>query len=169
MKSKGHIYLIEAMDILVKRYQYSIEAYFVGDGKLKDDLYKEVLKRDLTKYVHFIGFQNNPYKYVRNSDVFVLPALWEGFGNVIVEAMACNTPVISSNCEAGPKEIISNKINGLLVEPQNTDSLVEAIRMIIEDDKLRDNLVINGAKRAQDFNSDIIVKEYENHVISLFK
>lgn len=169
LKSKGHIFLIQAIEILIKEYQYPIEAYFIGNGKMKDVLYNEVSKRNLISNIHFLGFRTNPYKYVRNSDIFVLPSLWEGFGNVIIEAMACNTPVISTSCESGPKEIITNTVNGLLVEPHNIEALVNAIKSIIENEELRYRIVMNGAKRAQDFNVKIIVKEYENHVISLLK
>lgn len=169
VKSKGHIYLIEATDILIKEYKIPIDLYFVGDGNLKSLLQSEVSSRGLEDFVHFLGFQANPYKFIKNSDLFVLPALWEGFGNVIIEAMACETPVIATNCESGPKEIITNRINGILIEPKDVFSLVAAINEVIYNDELRKEIKEKGSIRANDFDIEIIIKEYEKHAISLIK
>lgn len=166
VKSKGHRYLIEALRILNFEKNYNIEAYFIGEGKLKEELINEVNLKKLINKVHFLGFKSNPYKYVKNSDIFVLPALWEGFGNVIVEAMACGIPVISSNCESGPKEIIEDNYNGLLIEPQNVNDLVEKIQSLLDDKILYNKISKNALIRANDFDAKKIVKQYENYIMS---
>lgn len=167
VKSKGHRYLIQALEILNFRDGLDVDAYFIGDGRLKSELLTEVEHRNLHDRVHFLGFKANPHKYVRNCDVFVLPALWEGFGNVIVEAMVCGTPVISTNCESGPKEIITHNHDGLLVEPRSVERLAESIRRLLTDSELCSTLSRNALKRVQDFDSRKIVKQYENHILFL--
>jgi len=115
--------------------------------------------------VEFLGFQTNPFKYMRNGDVFVLPALWEGFGNVIVEAMACGIPVISTLCESGPREIIEHSKTGILVEPKNVSQIVEAIQLIKDNDNLADQLRSNALHRATDFDVSLITRQYEKHFL----
>ena len=93
----------------------------LGDGELKD--YLTALSRalglrtfDITKDppsehydVYFLGFQENPYKFLYRSRLFVFTSAWEGFPNALLEAMACRLPVISANCEYGPAEILGIK------------------------------------------------------------
>ncbi len=73
------------------------------------------------------GFVNNPYPYMSNADVFVLSSRWEGFGIVIAEAMACGTPVVSTDCPSGPAEILENGRYGKLVPVGDSDAVAEAI------------------------------------------
>lgn len=72
--------------------------YFAKDGD-----YKNIADCDIL----FLGFKKNPFKYMKNTTVFALPSLWEGLGNVIVEALVCGAPVVSSDCRAGPRELLA--------------------------------------------------------------
>ena len=99
---------------------------------------------------------------MRAADVFVLSSLWEGFGNVIVEAMAMGTPVISTDCPHGPNEIITNGVNGLLVPPGDAAALAWAMLRLAEDASLRARLAQAGQLRAQHFSADRIVGEFED-------
>jgi len=78
-----------------------LRTYSVWSGKKIDDHYD----------TYFLGFQKNPFKFIRSSKLFVMTSLLEGFGNTIVESMACGTPVMSTRCRFGPSEIISPKLN----------------------------------------------------------
>ncbi len=165
VKSKGHIYLLEAMNELVNKRGYDIKLRLIGTGPLRKELGEVAKRYHLEKHVEFLGFQTNPFKYMRNGDVFVLPALWEGFGNVIVEAMACGIPVISTLCESGPREIIEHSKTGILVEPKNVSQIVEAIQLIKDNDNLADQLRSNALHRATDFDVSLITRQYEKHFL----
>jgi glycosyltransferase involved in cell wall biosynthesis len=82
--------------------------------------------------VDFLGFQDNPLPYFRRADAFVLSSYAEGFGNVLVEAMGCGTPVIATNCEHGPAEILDDGRYGMLVEPRNAQALADAMGRVTE-------------------------------------
>jgi len=94
------------------------------------------------------------------ADVFVLSSLFEGFGNVIVEAMACGTPVIATSCPYGPPEIIKDGVNGILVPPGDEEALSQAIIWVLTDEVLKQRLSQNGKERSQDFNARTIAFLY---------
>ena len=80
--------------------------------------------------VDFVGFRDNALPFFRQADAFLLSSRCEGFGNVIVEALGCGTPVISTRCDYGPSEILDNGRFGLLVEPQNPAELADAMDQV---------------------------------------
>jgi glycosyltransferase involved in cell wall biosynthesis len=94
------------------------------------------------------------------ADVFVLSSLFEGFGNVIVEAMACGTPVVATDCPYGPREIIRDGVSGLLVEPASAASLARGILRVLTDEELKRRLAANGFERSRDFEAESIAGEY---------
>lgn len=106
--AKGFEYLIEAFKEAKKRNN-NLELVIIGDGELRDKLRCEG--------VHFLGYQENPYKFVKNAKLFVMSSLWEGFGNTIVESMLCKTAVLSVDCKSGPSEILNNAEFGKLIPP----------------------------------------------------
>jgi glycosyltransferase involved in cell wall biosynthesis len=94
--------------------------------------------------------------------VFAVSSAYEGFGNVIVEAMACGIPVVSTRCPSGPDEIIAHDVNGLLVPVDDEDAMAEAILSLLKDEALRKRLSQAGRARAEDFGLEKILKEYED-------
>lgn len=105
-KQKGQKYLIQVFAELKKEIR-DLQLVFLGEGELEDKLKYQARELGVEGDVHFLGFQNNPYKFIANSSLFVFPSLHEGFPNALVEAMACGTPVISSDCKSGPREILA--------------------------------------------------------------
>lgn len=158
-KTKDQPTLFRALDIIIKKQPARL--MIVGDGTEKEKLIKLVNQMGLSSNVAFLGFQNNPYKYMKQASVFVLSSLQEGFGNVIVEAMACGTPVVSTDCASGPSEIIQDGVNGLLVLPQNPTALADTILKILHDPVLAEKFSIEGKKRAEFFTIKKSVQEYE--------
>ena len=99
----------------------------LGEGEKKASLQKLAEELGVLDKFEIIAFQANPYPYYRNADLFVLTSDWEGFGNVLVEAMACGTPVISTDCPGGPKTILQNGQYGTLIPVGDEEALVNAL------------------------------------------
>ena len=97
---KNHQLLIEAINILNDK---NIHLLILGEGPLKNEFRKMVQKYGLTENVHLLGFSNNPFPYYSKADLFVLSSVYEGFGNVLVEAMSCGCNVVSTDCPNGPR------------------------------------------------------------------
>ena len=122
-KQKNFLLLIKAFkQILIKYPNYHL--ILLGKGEQKQLLIEEIHKLELQDKVLLLGFQNNVYKYLLNSDCFILPSLWEDPGFVILEAALSNTTIISSNCPNGPSEILSNGQNGFLFQNNNLSDLL---------------------------------------------
>ncbi len=109
----------------------------------------------LDEDVSLPGFVDNPYAYMARSAVFVLSSAWEGFGNVLVEAMAVGTPVVSTDCPSGPAEILEGGKWGKLVPVGDIEKIAKAIIDTLEDLNRPD-----VAKRAQDFGIEKPVQNY---------
>ena len=99
----------------------------VGKGVFKDKLLNYIENNNLSKFVKLVGFQENPFKFMRLCDVFVLSSIFEGHPNVLVEALSLKKYVISSNCPTGPKEILGNGKYGSLFKLQNHKQLAKIL------------------------------------------
>ena len=117
-RQKNFLLLIRAFEQILTKYP-KYHLILLGEGEEKDLLVKEVKKLKIQDKVSFLGYKQNVYKYLLNSDCFILTSLWEDPGFVILEAALCNTLIISSNCPNGPSEILSNGQNGFLFQNNN--------------------------------------------------
>lgn len=133
----------------------------IGKGEERKNLESLTISLGIEKSVAFLGFQNNPFKYIAKSDIFVLSSDFEGLPNVLIEAMACGVPVISTRCPSGPDEIITDGENGLLVPVGDEEALTQAILRLLEDKELRKKLAKAGKKKAEEFRIEKIIGEYE--------
>ena len=106
VRQKGQWDLLKAFRLLCDT-QKRAELLILGAGPLESDLKELAQTLNISEKVHFLWFQDNPYAYMKRADAFVLTSLHEGLGNVILEAMACGLPVISTDCSAGPREILA--------------------------------------------------------------
>jgi len=166
VKRKGFDHLIRAFSLVRKQTQCKL--MLIGQGEEKVNLEKLAKSLRIKEDVIFLGYQDNPYKFLSNSDVFVLSSLWEGFGNVIIEAMACGVPVISTRCPSGPDEIITDGINGLLIPVGDANAIAETILKLLKDEPLRKRLAEAGRKPAEDFKVEKMVAEYERVFKQIF-
>ena len=98
---------------------------------------------------------------MKNSDLFILPSRWEGFGHVIVEAMACSVPVLAAKCPSGPDEIITDGVDGLLCKPESAEDMAEKIKYLLNHPGERKRLSVAAKESAKRFDSRIIVKQYK--------
>jgi glycosyltransferase involved in cell wall biosynthesis len=124
-KQKGYTHLLQAFARVAK--QRPSHLIILGEGDDREALQDLANSLGIAPYVHFLGYAPNPLAYMRHAAVFVLSSLAEGFGNVIVEALACGTPVISTDCPHGPREILSGGRYGALVRVGDVDALAHAI------------------------------------------
>lgn len=132
----------------------SARLLILGEGPQRKMLESLIQELDLGDLVSMPGFVKNPFSYMRRADVFVLSSRWEGFGNVIVEAMACGTPVVSTDCPNGPGEILEDGKWGQLVEVGSPDKMASAIIHTLNRDYR------NANERAQDFTVAKAAKLY---------
>ncbi len=153
---KDHHTMLRALAI--HRRSADSRLIILGVGPLADQLKQLVTETGLTDAVDFLGFQPNVLPYIRQADAFVLSSRCEGFGNVIVEALGCGTPVIATNCEYGPAEILDQNRYGLLVEPQNPAAMAAAMDQVAS---LRERFPAESLKqRAADFSYAVCAQRY---------
>jgi len=157
-KQKGYPYLLSAFSLV--RQTLPCRLLIIGSGEDEGKLIQTVNEYGLHNDIDFIGFQRNPFKYMARADVFVLSSLYEGFGNVIVEAMALGLPVISTDCQSGPSEIIEDKKNGVLVPVKDEGALAEAILDVLTNDELRRYLCEGARRRSHFFALSNMVEQY---------
>ncbi|MHA1845999.1 MAG: glycosyltransferase [Promethearchaeota archaeon] len=159
VKLKRFDRLLKAFAI-IKRYKKSARLIILGDGILKRELENLALRLNINKFVSFVGYKDNPYAWMSKAHIFALSSDYEGFPNVLIEAMACGVPVISTDCPSGPKEIITNEKNGILVPVGDERKLADGILDLLGDEKKRRRLSIEARKRVQDFEAKKIVRQY---------
>jgi glycosyltransferase involved in cell wall biosynthesis len=152
--AKNFPLLIEAFGMVRSKFQCRL--VILGDGKLRESIEKYA---DSSPYRHDIalpGHKINPFAYMSRAAVFAMSSSWEGFGNVLVEAMAVGTPVVSTDCPNGPREILADGKYGPLVPPDDAGHLAEAILGLLQNPTPRD-LLIEGSGR---FNARTIATRY---------
>lgn len=146
---------------LVKQIEQNVCLIILGEGPLKEELKSLAEQLKIKGSVDFVGFKMNPYAWMARADIFVLSSDYEGFPNVILEAMACGIPVISTDCPFGPNEIITDGRNGILVPMSNERVLANAMISLLQNKGMRERLAIEGIKRADNFRPHIIIPQYE--------
>lgn len=144
-----------------------IKLCIIGQGEDVDYLKEKIRELDLKAHVHYIPFLKNPFSYVRNAKFTVLTSYYEGFPRVLIESLACGTPVISVDCNSGPNEIIINKYNGLLVENHNIKALAHAFNTFIQDTSLYNRCKSNATKSIDKFTYKKIGSQWQKLIDAL--
>jgi glycosyltransferase involved in cell wall biosynthesis len=152
--------LLKAFSIVRKRQKARL--LIIGDGGERKNLEDLSDNLGISEDMIFLGFQENPHKYLKTADIFVHTCLVEGFGNVIIEAMACGLPVIATDCPYGPREIIEHGKNGLLVPINDAHALADAIVRLMDNENERKVMADAAFKRTRDFSVEKMVGAYEN-------
>lgn len=186
-KQKGHWHLIRAFSEVKKKVR-DAKLVFLGEGALKESLEELSKELGLDNDVHFLGFQENPFKYINRSRVFVMSSLYEGFPNALAEAMACGIPIISTDCLSGPREIlapnefgkesisyeIDEKKFGVLTPvcdgnmykakenlTKEEQEMANCMIKLLQDEELAKYFSNQSLKRIQDFNIKKIINQWE--------
>lgn len=164
-RQKGLIYLLLAMKIILAKFPHTI-LEIVGDGSLLAKLKDFSRKLGISNSVIFFGKFTDVKPFYDRMDIFALPSLYEGFGIVLLEAMASGVPVIATDVD-GIKEVVSNDESGILVPPKNPEALANAIVRIIEDTELRKKMIAEGLIRAKLFDIQEHIMKLDNLYNSL--
>lgn len=172
-EQKGQQYLLRAFK-LVKERMPNAKLAILGSGELQASLLQLAKDLHIERDVHFLGWQKNPFSFLARSKVFVLPSLWEGLPDVLLEAMACGIPVISADCKSGPREILAPATNinkeardmeiaeyGILVPTAQERILSEAIMRVLANANFAAELSAKAKERAEDFRVDKIIKQWD--------
>lgn len=127
----------------------------LGQGEEEAQLKALAGKLGIADDVSFAGFRDNPFAFMARCDLYVMSSAWEGFGNVLVEAMACGARVVSTDCPSGPNEILEGGRWGRLVPVGDAEALANAMAAALDDPSPPD-----VGKRAEAFGSEVAVAEY---------
>jgi glycosyltransferase involved in cell wall biosynthesis len=164
-RQKGLKYLLLAMKIILTKFP-GAKLEIIGDGTLLNELQELSKKLGISNSVIFFGKFTDVKPFYKRMDVFVLPSLYEGFGIVLLEAMASGVPVIASNVD-GIKEVVQDEINGILVLPKNPEAIAIALTRLIQNHQLYNQLVEEGLKRARVFDMHEHLMKLDNLYSSL--
>ena len=157
---KGYQYMIQALEIL-SISNIKIHLKIFGDGILKSEILEDIKQRGLTKNITIISTVSHAdlFKAVRQSDLFVMSSVSEGFPMAPAEAMVLGVPVIATKV-GGIPELIEDGVSGVLVPAKNAKMLADAIKTVLLDNNLRDSLSIQGQKRINNnFHPTIICQK----------
>ena len=119
--------------------------------------------------VHFFEPQKNIIENYLESSIYVMSSRFEGFGMVLIEAMACGIPCVSFNCPFGPSDIITNEVDGFLVENGNSKALAEKLNLLIEDTELRMKMGKRAKENAKRFLPEKIMQQWDELFKSVTK
>ena len=186
-QQKGQWHLLRAFKSVLNAVP-DAELYILGEGELEKALQKLAIDLGIKSNVHFMGFVEAPHAYIMNSRVFVLPSLFEGMSNVLLEALACGTPCIATDCESGSREVLAPGTGmprnlddveyaafGILTpvgdkrhfnaeEPLTNDEekMAESIKLLLTDDNCCKKYKAAAETRIKDFTPEKIAKDWEN-------
>jgi glycosyltransferase involved in cell wall biosynthesis len=141
-RQKDYPMMLRAFAAVLKRR--SARLIILGDGEDREDLIRLSSELAITEHVDFAGFNSNPYAVMRAADLFLLSSRWEGFANVVAEALACGTPIVSTDCPSGPSEIMAAGAYGELVPVGNADAFADAILRTLDQPRDRARLSARG-------------------------
>ncbi|WP_158318914.1 glycosyltransferase [Robertmurraya kyonggiensis] len=161
----GRLTAAKGFDNLIKAHKYLLDQkipnqlIILGEGDQRASLETLIAELQVQKSVRLKGFVNNPYKYLRTANVFVLSSRYEGFSLVVAEALAAGIPVVSTNCQSGPAEILEDGKYGLLSPQDDYKALGNRIHETIMSDSEQNKH--ERILRANDFSLQKIIPEYE--------
>lgn len=161
----GRLHKQKNFDLLIKAYSNTkvsndVKLLIVGEGLERDNLELLIKELDLENKVFLVGQKDNIKDYYLQSELFILSSKYEGFPNVLVEALSNECVCISTDCPTGPSEIIKNNENGLLITNENVEEMTKAIDRLYFDENLKKIFSNNAKKSISHLNIKKIAKDW---------
>lgn len=168
-EQKNQMLLMESFKDVIKKYpNYKLLIY--GDGNLKNELNIYIKTNKLNNKVKLCGNVDNIENILKEKKCFILSSKHEGMPNALMEAMAVGMPCISTDCPCGgPRELIKNNINGLLIKNDDKRELVSAMYKIIENDKMSKKIAMSAKKNMNNYSCDKIVSKWFEFMKEVYK
>lgn len=159
-REKGFDLLIDAFSLVASEFPgWALEIW--GEGPERSNLERRIAEKGLVERIRLAGQTRSPHEKLSQADLFVLSSRVEGFPNVLGEAMALGLPVLAADCPSGPRQIIRDGVDGLLVEPGDPAALAAGMRRLIEDPELRRRLAARAPEVADRFALGRVLELWE--------
>jgi glycosyltransferase involved in cell wall biosynthesis len=165
-EAKNYPLLIAAMQTLRERTGLDARLFILGQGDCEMALRALITEKGLDGVVSLCGFQQNPWRYIARADVFALTSRYEGFGNVLVEAMACGVPVVAT-MSPGTRDIVTSGVDGMLVEQHDPASFAAALAEVLTDEPLRRRRSDAARINADRFAAPAIASAYDRVLMEM--
>ena len=161
----GRLSEVKRLDIMIEAYSKSTlkdecDLLIVGEGEERQSLEAQIKTLGLQDKVVLTGSQSNPFKYLKGAEFLVLSSRTEAFPMVLIESLVLSCPVVATDCPTGPREIVIENENGLLVENQNAGALSAAMDKLYSDKELLSHCRDNALNSVQHLAADKVVKEW---------
>jgi|GEM_PF-103516 len=164
---------VKQFDKLIETYAKSelpklgIDLYILGQGEMLSELQQLAEDLKIADKIIFKGFVKHPEKYVANALFTVLCSAFEGFPRVILESLACGTPVIATDCPTGPRELLDGT-NGILVPHQDFDALRQAMNKLALDEPTRNRFKAASQKSIRKFDITQVTPQWQSYLNALY-
>lgn len=152
--AKDFATLLKAFSLV--RRERPLHLVILGEGRLRENLSRQAEELGISADLEMPGFVDNPYQYLSRASLFVLSSVFEGLPTVLIEALACGCPVVSTDCPSGPKEILEQGHFGTLVPMRDAHSLAKAIIQTLDTPQEKTSLIARG----REFSLDRATESY---------
>ena len=167
--ASGRLHKYKQFDLLLRAFSQIKDEYtnwdliILGEGEERDNLSRILIDINISDRVYFPGSVGNISEWYERADLFVLSSLMEGFPNVLLEAMAYGLPCISFDCDTGPRDMIQDGFNGILVNPKEKElGLSNAIKKMISNEKFRSEIAHNAIVMRDKNSISNIMQKWDN-------
>jgi len=163
----GRLTEVKRLDLLIDAYAHSnmqneCDLLLIGEGEMRESIESQIKSLSLNNKVILTGLQQNPFKYLRNAQLLALSSRTEAFPMVLIESLVLSCPVVATDCPTGPREIVIDGKNGLLVENDNQQALTEALDRLYFDKELLASCREFAFDSVQHLSDERVMKQWLN-------